>query len=71
MLFIPWDNWKALFFKQTYRYREIWWAFYDVVFYETSVFKEVHILYTGAEEFFRDIFLFKSYTQMFMRKYLL
>ena len=44
MLFIPRDNWKTLFFKICCC-QEVWRNRHVILFYETSVLKEVHILY--------------------------
>ena len=45
MFFISCDNWKTFFFIQTYRYPEVWCNRHVAAFFETSVLKEVRILY--------------------------
>ena len=45
MLFITRDNWKTLFFIQIYRQPELWLNRHITVFFETSVLKEVRVLY--------------------------
>ena len=45
MLFITRDNWKTLFFIQIYRQAEPWLNRHIAIFFETSVLKEVRILY--------------------------
>ena len=45
MLFIPYDNWKILFFIQSYRYQEVLYSRHVAAFFEISVLKEVPILY--------------------------
>ena len=44
-VFIPCDNWKALFFIQIYRFPEVWHNRHAAAFFQTSVLKEVRILY--------------------------
>ena len=45
MFFIPCDNWKTLFFIQIYRYQEVSYNGHVAAFFETSVLKEIRILY--------------------------
>ena len=45
MFFIPYDNWKTLFFMQIYRKPVVWCNRHVVAFFEASVLKEVRILY--------------------------
>ena len=45
MFFISCNNWKTFFFIQTYRYPEVWCNRHVAAFFETSVLKEVRILY--------------------------
>ena len=45
MFFTPCDNWKTLFFIQIYRYPEVWYNPGFAAFFDTSVLKEVHVLY--------------------------
>ena len=45
MLFITRDSWKTLFFIQIYRQAEPWLNRHIAIFFETSVLKEVRILY--------------------------
>ena len=44
MFFIPCDNWKAYFYT-IYRYPEVWYNRHVAAFFETSVLKEVRMLY--------------------------
>ena len=44
MFFIPFDNWKKLFFVQIYRYLEICYNRHVAAFFVSSVLKEVGIL---------------------------
>ena len=45
MFFISSDNWKTFFFIQTYRYPEVWCDRHVAALFETSILKEVRILY--------------------------
>ena len=46
MFFVPCDNWKTFFFIQTYRYPEVWCNRHVATLFETSIWKEVRILYS-------------------------
>ena len=45
MFFIPYDNWKTLFFIQIYHYPEVSYNRNVAAFFETIILKEVRILY--------------------------
>ena len=45
MFFIPFDNWKTLFFIQIYQYSVVWYNRHVAAFFETGVLKEVRILF--------------------------
>ena len=45
MFFIPRDDWKILFFKQIYRYPEVWYNRHVTGFFVTSDLKKVRISY--------------------------
>ena len=44
MSFIPYDNWRTLFFTQIYRYSEIWCNHHVTAFFVTIALGEIRIL---------------------------
>ena len=45
MFFIPFDNWKTLFFMQIYQYPAVCYNRHFAALFETSVLKEARVLY--------------------------
>ena len=45
MFFISYNNWKTLIFIKNFRYPEVWYNRHVAASFETSVLKEVRILY--------------------------
>ena len=44
-VFVPYDNYKILFFMKVYCCCEVFFKRHDVAFFDSSVLKEVRILY--------------------------
>ena len=55
MSFIPYDNWRTLFFTQTYRYSEVWCNHHVTAFFVTIVLVEISILHPLCECYTRPL----------------